>query len=132
VRRVDGVLLQGDEIAVAAVLARIAVAYLQRRNGTAPAAARQLAADLTTAARGTASALVSTERGIDQAPAAVTVTGWPPTQTVRAAAAQLGLKERRVRGLCQDGHLIATRSPAGHWQIDAASVAAEAARRKGA
>lgn len=130
-RYTAGVVLDGEDLPLAAVLARLGVAYLQRVNGTVPAAAVQLRDQLAAFAAETTSVLVSDERETAKPGAAVTVAGsGPQMMTVRAAAGLLGISPQAARGLCRAGGLLATRDAAGHWQIDADS-AALAARRKG-
>jgi hypothetical protein len=131
VRYTAGVVLDGEDLALASVLARLGVAYLQRVNGSAPAAAVRLRDQLQAFARETTSVLISDERETAK-PAAVVVVGesLPQMMTVRAAAGLLGISPQAARGLCRAGDLLATRSPAGAWQIDADSAAALAARRK--
>ena len=131
-RRVDGILLESDDVALAAVLVRAGVAYLQRANGSVPHAALRLRDQLAAfAARETAALLASAER--ESANPAVTLTvedSFPQQMTVRTACGLLGLSPQAVRGHCRSGALAAIRSPAGNWQIDAHSAAAMAARRK--
>jgi hypothetical protein len=130
VRQVGGVLLDGQDVALAAVLARIGVAWLQRTNGTVPAEALFLRDQLTEAARKLA-AQASGQAGSAEAAAAVGVAeSGPAEMTTAQAAAVLGISGRAVRSLCRTGALDAVLSRTG-WRIDAGSVTAEAARRKG-
>ena len=130
--RVDGVLLKDDQLALAAVLVRLGVAYLQRVNGTVPADALQLRDELAGfAARETSAVLVSAECETAKPAAMVIVAeSLPAEMTVQAAAGLLGISPQAVRGLCRSGVLTAIRSVAGHWQICADSAAALAARRR--
>jgi hypothetical protein len=133
-RRCDGVILEGEDIALAAVLVWRGVEYLQRRDATVPARALQLRDELAAfAARESAAAVVSVPGEPGNLAATVVVAeSFPQQMTVQAAAGLLGISPQAVRGLCRSGALLATRSPAGgHWQIDMASTAALAARRKG-
>jgi len=124
VRYVDGVVLEGDDIALAHVLIRIAVAYRNRVNGAVTPAELALRDRLAVFAR-TPSGQVSGERETAKPAEA------PPVAiSVPEAAALLVLTEQRVRSLARSGALIAVKSAAGHWQIDADSAAALAARRK--
>ena len=130
-RYTAGVVLEGDDLAVAAVLARLGVAYLQHRNGTAPAAAVRLRDQLAAFAAETVSVLVSDGCETAKPPGGVIVgESVPQMMTVRAAAGLLGISPQATRGLCRTGQLLATRSPAGHWRIDTDSAAVLAARRK--
>ena len=130
----DGVLLEGDDIRVAAVLGRLGVAALERANGGAvPAAAVALRDQLAGFAAETAKVVVSDGRAAAKPGGVVVLAGSGHAQmTVRAAATLLGVSPQRVRGLCRAGVLLATRDPAGRWAIDANEAAALAARRKGA
>jgi len=131
VRYTAGVLLDGEDLALTAVLARLGVAYLQQRNGAAPAAAVRLRDQLAAFAAETASVLVSDGRETAKPPGAVIVgQSLPQMMTVRAAAGLLGISPQAARGLCRTGELTAIRDAAGHWQIDTGSAAALAARRK--
>ena len=133
-RRVGGVLLEGREILLADWLVRQAVDYLGRRDGgTLPAGALELRDRLAAfAGRETVAVVVSAGRETGKAAAAVVVEESSPQQmTAPAAAALIGVTVQAARGWCRDGTLLATRSPAGHWQVDANSAAGMAARRKG-
>lgn len=130
-RRIDGVLLEGEDIALAAVLARLGVAYLQRVNGSAPPAALQLRDELAAFARRTSPAQVTVTGEPANLPAAVIVADSAPQQmTAAQAAAVLGVTVQHACRLCRSGALVAIRTPAGHWQVDADSAAALAERRK--
>lgn len=131
-RRVGGVLLEGREILLADWLVRQAVDYLGRRDGgTLPAGALELRDRLAAfAGRETVAVVVGGERESPAGAAAVIVTESSPQQmTAPAAAALIGVTVQAARGWCRDGTLLATRSPAGHWQVDANS-AAEIARQR--
>lgn len=125
-RYVGGVVLDDDDVGLAYVLVRIAVAYLQRVNGTVPPDAVALRDQLATFAARKPSGQVNgaheTAKPAETAPVAI---------SVQEAAAQLVLTEQRVRSLCRSGALVAVQSAAGRWQIDGASAAALAERRKG-
>ncbi len=134
-RYVGGVVLDGPELRIAATLARIAVRYLERTDGTVPPAARGLLRELEAFAAETRSAALasgSTGRGSEDA------TGIPDTglavpesaMTVKDAAALLGTSEQAVTARCRDGSLTAVKTRGG-WDIDRRSAAALAARRKG-
>ena len=131
-RRIDGVVLDGQDLALAAVLVRLGVAYLQRANGGVPPEALQLRDELAGfAARETSAVLVSAECETAKPAAMVIVAeSLPAEMTVQAAAGLIGISPQAVRGLCRSGVLTAIRSVAGHWQICADSAAALAARRK--
>jgi len=130
VRYVGGVVLEGDDVALAYVLVRIAVAYLQRVNGAVAPDALVLRDQLAVFAR-KPSGQVSGERETAKPADAAAVAILVAQMTVREAAALLVLTEQRVRSLCRSGALVAVKSAAGHWQIDGASAAA-LARRKAA
>jgi len=132
-RQVNGILLSPAEAELAAKLARIAVSRLELVYGTVPGEVLRLRDQLAAAsARGSASAQVSIERGSAEAAATVVVAGSPREMTAQAAAAHLGsITARAVRSMCEAGVLIA-RKQDGRWQIEEWSVAALAARRKGA
>src|SRR5205085_310675 len=55
--------------------------------------------------------------------------GYEGGITVGAAAEQLGLRERWVRSLCEDGTLSGAYKLAGSWMIPSESVAFEKRRR---
>jgi hypothetical protein len=138
-RRVGGVLLEGDEITLADHLVRKGVEFLQRRNGGVPPrylalrdrlaaeAGREVVAVVTD--RGSPGAQASAVGGSAAASGAVIVSG-SRSMTAQEAAALLGITDRAVRNLCQSGDLIARRGPAARWAIDAGSAEALAARRK--
>lgn len=128
--RAAGVLLDGDDIRLAAVLVRLGVAYLQRVNGTVPAAALALRDQLAAFARETSPPLASAMRETGKpAAAAIVADSGAQMMTVRMACELTGLSPQAVRGHCRTGKLLATRTPAG-WQIDPATLAS-LARRKG-
>lgn len=129
-RYVGGVVLEGGDVALAHVLVRIAVAHLQRVNGTAPPDALALRDQLAAFAR-KPSALADGRCEPAKPAGAALVSVSVPQMTVRDAAALLTLTEQRVRALCRSGALVAERSAAGHWQVDADSAQALAGRRKG-
>jgi hypothetical protein len=130
VRYVGGVVLEDDDVALAHVLVRIAVAYLQRVNGAAPPDALALRDQLAAFARNP-SEQVSGQRETAKPAEAAEVEISLAQMTVKETAARLVLSEQRVRSLCRSGALVAAQSAAGRWQIDGASAAALAARRKG-
>lgn len=144
-RRVVGVLLEGDEITLASYLVGKGVEFLLRRNGGVPSrylalrdrlaaqAGRETAAVVTDrgTSRGSTEAQASAGRGSSEAGAVVIVAeSRPAVMTAQDAADLLGITDRAVRNLCQSGDLIARRGPAGRWAIDSGSAAALAARRK--
>jgi hypothetical protein len=139
VRRVGGILLEGQELGKVAVLVRLGVAYLRAANGTVPPDAlklRDLLDDLARETRNRDPAQVSagSAPGRETAkPVTASVVAQSAAQevSVRDTASLLGVSEQRVRALCRSCELTAVRSPAG-WRIDADSAAALAARRKGA
>jgi hypothetical protein len=131
VRRVSGVVLEGEDLALAAVLVRIGAAHLQRVNGAVPPAALCLRDQLAAFALETASVLVDDLPETAKPAAAVIVADSPARIGTDAAAAQLQVSTQAVCSMCRRGELLASQSPAGHWQIDPGSVAALAARRKG-
>lgn len=131
-RRVDGVVLDGQDVVVAALLVRIGAAYLLRVNGSVPPGALRLRDELNAfAARETASAEASAGRESAKADISPTVAESAPKVTVKDAARILGISEQAVTARCRSGALTAVRSAAGHWQINAESAQAVAARRKG-
>jgi hypothetical protein len=126
VRYVGGVVLDDDDVGLAYVLVRIAVAYLQRVNGAVPPDAVALRDQLATfAARKSSGQVNSAHETAKPAGAGAMAI------SVQQAAAQLVLTEQRVRSLCRSGALVAVQSAAGRWQIDADSATALAARRRG-
>lgn len=130
-RRVDGVVLDGQDLALAAVLARLGVAWLERRDGTVPPAALRLRDQLAAFARETTSVVVSDDRE-SRNPSCLPIVAQsvPAEMTAHAAAGLLGISPQAVRGMCRSGALIAVRSAAGHWRIDTGSAAVLAARRR--
>lgn len=131
-RYVDGVVLEGQDLALDAVLVRLGVAHLQRVNGTVPATAIRLRDELAAfAARETAAVVVSASCETAKPAAMVIVAeSLPAEMTVQAAAGLLGISPQAVRGLCRSGALLAVRGPGG-WRIGADSAADLAAKRKG-
>jgi hypothetical protein len=130
VQYVDGVLLSPEELAIAAVLARLGVAHLERKNGGAPPAAIRLRDQLAAfAARETASVQASATRENTKALTAAGAALSAGETRVSAAAAQLGVSLQTVRSMCRRGALVAVRTVHG-WQIDAGSLAEAAQRRK--
>jgi hypothetical protein len=131
VRRVGGVLLDGEDLALAEVLVRLGVAYLRYRDGTVPAAAVRMREQLTGFARETTAAQASAAGESAKPSAAVIVAESAPAEmNVQEAAGLLGISPQAVRRLCRTGALVAALSPAGRWDIDPGSAAALAARRR--
>jgi hypothetical protein len=126
---VSGYLLGEQDAQLAWALIRHAALDLERRNGTAPTGAAALEAGLGRFARRTLFAQASAEGepvNLDDDP--------DPAQShqvgVTAAAALAGVSHQHIRRLCRRGDLIARKTPAGAWLIDASSAAALAARRE--
>lgn len=127
-RRVDGFLLEGREVAWAAVAMRLWADQLHRRDGALPAGVLELRDELAAfAARERVAAVVSVERESASPAAAVIVAD---SLTAQDAATVLQISPQAVRALCRSGVLLAIRTAAGHWQIDSGSAVALAARRK--
>jgi hypothetical protein len=128
---VDGFLLGRDDAELAAALARYAVVQLRRVNGSAPANAVALAAELDRFAR-TSSAQASATGEHANLPGDGDLASSGPRIGVTAAAALTGLTPQYVRRLCRRGDLSAVRSPSGAWEIDQWSAAGYARQRKDA
>jgi hypothetical protein len=128
---VDGFLLNRIEAAGTAALIRIAVAQLQRVNGTAPASAIALAAALERFAR-TSSPQADAGREHANLPDSADLALSGPRIGVTAAAELAGYSPQHIRLLCRRGELLAVRSPSGGWEIDEHSAAMIARRRKDA
>lgn len=133
VRYVGGVLLEGREILLTDWLIRQAVDYVRRRDGRLPGGAQELAAGLSAfAGRETVAVVASGPRESGKPAAAVIVQDSRPAEmTASDVAALLGITRQAVCGACRSGKLLASKTPAGQWRVDAASAAAAAARRKG-
>jgi hypothetical protein len=127
VRRVDGVVLDGQEAALAAWLIVRGIRYTERTDATIPGGAVKLLAELSAFARESTLVEVSAVRESGKA-AVVTVEAG--SLTTAQAAALLDLTRQQVGALCRDGALAAERTAAGPWRIDPGSAAALAARRK--
>lgn len=136
-RRIDlnGVLLEGPEVRIAAAVFRIFARRMERSDGTVTPAVLALRDQLAASARescenpltgggdGTTFAGES-----DPADIALIVPESAP-MTVRDAAGLLGLSEQAVRALCRSRALAAVMTRGG-WEIDACSAADLAAARK--
>jgi Helix-turn-helix domain len=131
VQRVGGELLDSREVALAAVLVHHGILHYQRVNATLPDGALDFRDQLVASARRNLPAEVSAGDGGAEATAVVVVPDFPAEMTTQVAAGLLGISPRAVRDLCDSGALIAAKGPAGQWRIDAGSVAALAAQRKG-
>jgi hypothetical protein len=139
-RRVDlnGVLLEGPEVRIAAAVFHIAARQMEQNEGTVTPVVLVLRDKLAAFAReGRQNPLTGgndgrTFAGESGSPdiALVLAESLPAEMTAQAAAGLLAISPQSVRGLCRTGQLLATRSPAGHWRIDTDTVAALAARRK--
>jgi len=134
VRQVGGVVLEGDEIRLAAYLVRLGTAALERRAGAVPAVAAALRDQLARFAAEPAPPQASATGEHANLPGAAGLASSGPRISVAAAAALAGHSPQHIRRLCRRGDLAATRpaGPDGPWEIDEGSAAAYARRRKDA
>lgn len=126
--RVDGYLLDAGQAAVLARALQRQIRDAERGDGGVPRGVRELADSLAAFSRETTVVEVSAVR---ESGKAAVVTVGAESLTTGQAAGLLGLTRQRVGALCQSGDLDAMKAAGGHWQIDGASAAALAARRRG-
>jgi excisionase family DNA binding protein len=138
VRHVDlnGVLLEGPEVRIAAAVFQIVARQMERNEGTVTPVVLVLRDKLSAFARenrqnpltgGNDGHAFAGESG---SPDIALVVPESPQMTVGDAADLLGLSRQAVRALCRSRALTSVKTRAG-WEIDADSVAALSARRKG-
>lgn len=129
-RYVDGVVLEGQDVALTARLVELGVDRLQRVNGTVPPDALRMRDELAMFARRSSLVQVTGNGAhanvLDPADPAASV----PQATVAEAAEQTGYSAQHIRRMCASGALAAIRSAAGHWQIDGWSLEKLAAQRR--
>lgn len=129
-RRVDGVVLEGDDILLADYLIRNGVEYLQRRNGGVSARALTLHHQFAAEAARNQPAQVSVAAGSAEADTGMLVTDCPREMAAQVAAARLGVTSRTVRNWCHAGGPLIGRKQGSRWVIEEWSVTALAAKRK--
>lgn len=129
----DGVVVLGRrEVAVLLLVARAGLVALDRRNGAPPVEGVRLVGELTEALRGQQVPRNQSRwdggSGTDLVPrkgfravSASTDTDW---LSIAEAALRLDCSEGYVRRLCRRGTVLAKRSAAGAWLVDAKSLAA--------
>jgi hypothetical protein len=124
----------GPEIVLAAVVFKLYARHVAGRDGTVPsgvlALRDQLAAFVLASGQRTLASGSTGQRFASESEIPDTALAVPEFLTAAQAAAVIGISEQAVTARCRSGSLAAVRSRAG-WEIDADSVAALAARRKG-
>lgn len=120
-------MINGQEAAQLARHVRRSIRQATRDDGAVPASDMKLLARLSAYARESTQAQVSVMR---ESRKAAVVTVEAGSLSTAQAGELLDLTRQRVGALCRSGVLAAVQTAAGHWQVDLASAAALAARRK--